>query len=103
MSVSLFLKTIVATSEMDAKTLSEVAEIVAKVKQDWPVDTLEILKLKNPDLLAILQRTENQISSLVDITNMPPQVKREYKKTLCEYEKVGALCGSYAKRHTKTK
>ena len=103
MSVSLLHKTLASTSEVDADALGEVSKIVARVKAEWPIDTLEILKIKNPGLLESLQRAESQVDSLVAITNKPPQIKREFKKTLVEYEKVGTMCGMYAKRHTKSK
>ena len=100
MSVSLLLKTFAPTSDTDTEALTEVSKIVERVRSGWPVDTLEILKTKNPGLLEALQRTESQIDSLVAISNKPPQIKKEFRKTLGEYEKVGTMCGIYANRHS---
>jgi hypothetical protein len=100
MSVSLLLKTLASTSEIDVEAMNEVTKVVERGRSTWPSDTLDILKTKNPGLLEALQRTESQVDSLVAITNKPLQIKREFKKTLMEYEKVGSMCGAYAKRHS---
>jgi hypothetical protein len=90
-----------STIPVDEEALKKVGQVVLKVSQDWPGDTIEILSQRNLGLLETLGRTESKVESMLFLLNKPTAIKREFTKILAEYEKLGSMCAMYAKRHTK--
>ena len=80
--------------------VKRVRDVINKFGLTWPSGTMAILEARNPELLKKLNSIESRLDSLILILNKPPQLKREFDKTLEEYEHTIGLCSEYARRHS---
>jgi len=86
-------------SSLDLKAQKEFKAAIDRIGAIWPEGTQDILSKRNPTLLVELSRLENVLGSLIAIPNKPTVLKKKFKQTLEEYEKVASSCVTYARRH----